>query len=107
VAEDERGIAGFVVARQLVGETEILNFAVRADSRRKGTGTALLQQALERSKSFGAETVILEVRASNLAAIRFYERHGFVVAGKRPRCYTAPIEDALLLNLSVATSAGH
>jgi ribosomal-protein-alanine N-acetyltransferase len=102
VAEDERGIAGFLVARQLVGEAEILNFAVRADSRRQGTGTALLEQALEWSKSFGAQRVILEVRASNVAAIRFYERHGFVVAGKRPRYYAAPIEDALLLNLDLA-----
>ena len=106
VAEDEREIAGFLVARQLVGEAEILNFAVRADSRLQGTGTALLAQALEWSKSLGAESVILEVRASNLAALRFYERHGFVVAGKRPRYYTAPIEDALLLNLSLAKPGG-
>jgi [ribosomal protein S18]-alanine N-acetyltransferase len=102
VADDERGIAGFLVARKLVGETEILNFAVRADFRRQGTGTALLAQALKWSESVGAERVILEVRASNLAAIRFYERHGFVVTGKRPRYYAAPIEDALLLNLSLA-----
>jgi ribosomal-protein-alanine N-acetyltransferase len=106
VAEDERGIAGFLVARKLVGETEILNFAVRAGSRRQGTGTALFEEALERSKSFAAERVILEVRASNLVALRFYERHGFVVTGKRLRYYTAPIEDALLLNLSLANSAG-
>jgi len=106
VAEDERGIAGFLVARQLVGEAEILNFAVRADSRRQGTGTALLEKALEWSRSFGAERVILEVRASNVAAVRFYERHGFVVAGKRPRYYAAPVEDALLLNLSLAKSGG-
>jgi ribosomal-protein-alanine N-acetyltransferase len=106
VAEDERGIAGFLVARQLFGEAEILNFAVRADFRRQGTGTALLEQALEWGKTFGAERVILEVRASNLAAIRFYERHGFVVTGKRPRYYAAPIEDALLLNLSLPKPEG-
>jgi len=104
VAEDEGGVAGFLVARQLVGEAEILNFAVRGDSRRQGTGTALLAQALEWSKSYGAERVILEVRASNLAALRFYERHGFVVTGKRPRYYAVPIEDALLLNLSLVES---
>ena len=107
VAEDARGIVGFLVARQLVGEAEILNFAVRADIRRQGTGTALLAQALDWSKSFGAEKVILEVRASNVAAIRFYERHGFEVAGKRPRYYAAPVGDALLLNLSLAKSGGN
>lgn len=104
VAEDERGIAGFLVARQLLLEAEILNFAVREDSRRQGTGTALLGQALAWSKSFGAQRVILEVRASNLAAIRFYERQGFVVTGKRPRYYANPTDDALLLNLSLSES---
>jgi ribosomal-protein-alanine N-acetyltransferase len=106
VAEDARGIGAFLVARQLVGEAEILNFAVRADSRRQGTGTALLEQALEWGKSVGAERVILDVRASNVAAIRFYELHGFVAAGKRARYYAAPVEDALLLNLSLAKSGG-
>jgi ribosomal-protein-alanine N-acetyltransferase len=106
VADDERGIAGFLVARKLVGETEILNFAVRADIRRQGTGTALLEQTLAWSKSIGAKTVILEVRASNMAAIRFYERHGFVVTGKRPRYYTVPVEDALLLSRRLTGAGG-
>lgn len=99
VAEDEQGIGGFLVARRLVEEVEVLNLAVRPDARRNGTGTRLLQAAMDWSKSLGAKSVLLEVRESNQGAIRFYERRGFVVAGRRPKYYTGPIEDALLLNL--------
>jgi ribosomal-protein-alanine N-acetyltransferase len=90
-------VAGFLVARRIANDLEILNFAVRSDLRRSGNGASLLSAALEWGKSFRAETAILEVRESNLAALRFYERHGFQVMGRRPRYYTAPVEDALLL----------
>jgi len=105
VAKDEAGIAGFLVARSLVQEAEILNFAVRADERRRGIGTALLIEALNWSRSVGAEKAILEVRASNESAVKFYERHGFRTVGRRPKYYTDPIEDALLLSLVMPANA--
>jgi [ribosomal protein S18]-alanine N-acetyltransferase len=101
VAEDESGASGFLVARRVAADLEILNFAVRPDSRRGGIGTALLRVTLEWGKSFHAEKALLEVRASNLVALCFYERFGFQVAGRRPRYYTAPVEDALLLTAPV------
>jgi ribosomal-protein-alanine N-acetyltransferase len=101
VAEDEDSVTGFLVARRVAADLEILNFAVRPDGRRRGIGAALLRAALDWGKSFHAERAMLEVRASNLAALRFYERFGFQVAGRRPRYYTAPIEDALLLTARV------
>jgi ribosomal-protein-alanine N-acetyltransferase len=96
-------VAGFLVARRIANDLEILNFAVRSDLRRSGNGASLLSAALEWGKSFRAETAILEVRESNLAALRFYERHGFQVMGRRPRYYTAPVEDALLLIAPLAS----
>lgn len=102
VAEDEVGIPGFLVARPLVQETEILNFAVRADERHRGIGAALLKEALDWSRSIGAERVVLEVRASNQTAVKFYQRCGFRVVGRRPKYYTGPVDDALLLGLVLA-----
>jgi ribosomal-protein-alanine N-acetyltransferase len=98
-AEEVHGgeIAGFIVARRMASDLEILNFAVRPDARRRGAGSLLLEQALEWGRSYRADWVFLEVRASNEAALRFYERHRFNVSGRRPRYYNAPIEDALLL----------
>jgi len=106
VAESARGIAGFLVARQIEGEAEILNFAVRQESRLRGVGTELLTKALDWSRSAGAERAFLEVRASNEAAIQFYERQGFTPAGRRRRYYTAPAEDALVLSFALKRAEG-
>ena len=94
-------VAGFLVARRLSSELEILNFAVESEWRHCGIGAALLTAALQWSQTFQATHAILEVRASNLAALRFYERHKFEVVGRRPRYYAAPVEDALLLTATL------
>jgi [ribosomal protein S18]-alanine N-acetyltransferase len=102
VTESETGdVTGFVVARRIANDLEILNFAVRPAARRQGIGAALLGEALRWGSAFSAGQAFLEVRASNLAALRFYEQHRFQVTGRRPRYYTAPIEDALLLSAQI------
>ena len=45
----------------------------------------------------GPPPIRLEVRASNAAALALYQRHGFSAAGVRRAYYSAPVEDALLL----------
>ena len=100
-AEVGAEVAGFLVARRLSTELEILNFAVEFNSRRCGIGAALLCAALQWAQTFQATNAILEVRASNLSALRFYASHKFEVVGRRPRYYTAPLEDALLLTATL------
>jgi ribosomal-protein-alanine N-acetyltransferase len=102
VMESENGyITGFIVARRIANDLEILNFAVRPTARRQGIGAALLDEALRWGSAFCAEQAFLEVRASNLPALRFYEHHKFQVTGRRPSYYTAPIEDALVLSAQI------
>ena len=102
VTESERGeVTGFIVARRIGNDLEILNFAVRPAARRQGIGAALLGEALRWGSAFSAAQAFLEVRASNLAALRFYEQHKFQVTGRRPRYYSAPIEDALILSAQI------
>ncbi len=103
VTESESGeITGFIVARRIANDLEILNFAVRPTARRQGMGAALLGEALRWAGTFSAGQAFLEVRASNLAALRFYEQHKFQVTGRRPSYYTAPIEDALVLSAQIS-----
>lgn len=102
VGESEEEITGFLVARLLVQEAEILNFAVRTDVRRRGMGSRLLAQAIDWSEIHRVERVQLEVRASNSAALSFYEHHGFSIVGRRASYYANPEEDALLLDLPLA-----
>jgi ribosomal-protein-alanine N-acetyltransferase len=93
------GIAGFMVARVIAGELHINNVAVRAEFRRCGLGSELLQMTLAQAKQRGAIVSHLEVRAGNQAAQGLYQRSGFEVVGRRRKYYRNPREDALLMSL--------
>jgi ribosomal-protein-alanine N-acetyltransferase len=70
---------------------------VRPQFRGRGIGTALLHHVLAEARQLGARRATLEVRASNEAARRLYERLGFYVAAVRRNYYSHPVEDALIL----------
>jgi [ribosomal protein S18]-alanine N-acetyltransferase len=97
VCDDNAKVKGFVAARQVADEAEILNIAVRFDSRRRGIATALLAAALDKFRRANVSRVFLELRESNHAARSLYERHGFVPNGKRKSYYRDPVEDALCM----------
>ena len=80
-----------------VDEGQITNVAVHPDHRRKGYGAAIVRALLRHAKDARLESVSLEVRASNTAAIELYKRAGFVEAGRRKGFYTKPTEDALVM----------
>jgi ribosomal-protein-alanine N-acetyltransferase len=90
-------VVGFCAFWLVLDEIHINNVAVRPQFRGHGIGSALLHQALAEAKRLGARRATLEVRASNLAARRLYERLGFYVAATRRHYYTKPVEDALIL----------
>lgn len=101
IAEDDSEIGGYLIAREIAGESEILNLAVIPEARRAGLGGVLLDAGLERLRDRGAQRVWLEVRESNAAAQALYARRGFTTAGRRARYYRAPVEDALVLSLDL------
>jgi ribosomal-protein-alanine N-acetyltransferase len=78
-------------------ELHINNLAVLPEWRRRGVASALLRHVLAEGAAGGATRATLEVRASNVPAIALYEGFGFVTRGRRPRYYTNPAEDALIL----------
>lgn len=98
----EPGIQGFIVARLLGEEMEIENVLVTSDLRRFGLGTLVLEHLLQEAKNQGIRRVFLEVRESNEAARKLYEKAGFVTNGLRKHYYRAPDEDALLLEIIFA-----
>ncbi|MDO4864850.1 MAG: ribosomal protein S18-alanine N-acetyltransferase [Ruminococcus sp.] len=76
------------------GDTgEVLTIATVPEQRRKGIARTLLAEFLSLVPD-GVETVALEVRQSNAAAIALYESFGFVKEGVRRRFYRDPVEDA-------------
>lgn len=105
VATDEPGLAhlcGFVIARCGADEWEIENVVVAGDQRRRGLGSALVSRLLHESRASGITSVLLEVRPSNVAARRLYEKTGFSEIGRRPGYYRDPPEDALILKISIS-----
>lgn len=88
-------IHGYALAILLQDEAEIVNVAVSAAVRRQGIGANLLDHMLALLKAEGVQTVFLEVRAGNVAALRLYESRGFGEVGRRPKYYSKPVEDAV------------
>lgn len=96
-AIEENCIAGYVGSQTVLGETDMMNIAVRPENRRQGIGEALIEALVDQLKQIGSHCLTLEVRISNEPAIKMYEKLGFVMVGRRPRYYQNPREDALIL----------
>lgn len=90
-------IAGYCAAWVIFDEVHINNMAVLPECRKQGLGAALLAHVLDAAAAEGAHRATLEVRASNAAAQRLYARFGFGPAAVRPRYYTNPEEDAIVM----------
>lgn len=78
---------GFVLARLVAGEGEILTVAVARSHRRLGLGWRLMDAVLRELHAQRAEALFLEVDETNVAAIALYRRLGFRQVGKRPDYY--------------------
>ena len=85
---------GMIVA---VDEGQITNIATHPDYRRRGYGRAVVESLIKYAKNNGLDSISLEVRESNKAAIELYSRLGFKVEGKRKDFYTKPTESALIM----------
>ncbi len=97
VALCDGGVAGYIGAHNIVGEVYITNVAVAPEYRRNRIGESLVKSLVELSEKEKAEFVTLEVRKSNNAAIKLYEKTGFKKVGERKGFYEAPREDAILM----------
>lgn len=100
VLEEGGKVCGFVVGHDLGEEWEIENVAVAGPARRRGLGTRLVGELLDRARARGVRSVYLEVRKSNRAARALYEKWAFVESGRRKAYYHDPPEDALVYRLT-------
>jgi len=106
---DERAelITGFIGLWLLPDEVHIVTVAVRDSHRRQGIGEMLLIAALDLARERTQALVTLEVRVSNDAAIRLYDKYGFEQAGLRPRYYSDNHEDAHILTADGVTTSDY
>jgi ribosomal-protein-alanine N-acetyltransferase len=95
--DDRETVVAFCVCWVIFDELHINTLAVAPAARRTGLATALLRRVMAEAAAEGATKATLEVRASNDAALGLYRRLGFDVIAQRPRYYSRPDEDALVL----------
>ncbi len=99
VAHSNGVLAGFAIANVSPAENlaELETLVVHLALRRRGIGALLLITSKNSAYRAGASAMRLEVRESNAAALSLYQEHGFQMVGRRRSYYSAPVEDALLL----------
>jgi len=89
VAENGASVLGFLAAVvNAPGTARVLMLAVREPYRRQGIGSRLMDSFIGECGMRGLQNLELEVRKSNVAAIRFYARYGFQISNLIPRFYT-------------------
>ena len=98
VAEDEDQVRGYAILQLIAPEAEVINIAVAPTARRLGIGRALLAALLSQAEAAQIETIHLEVRESNQAAIALYSALGFGTVGLRKYYYENPREHAVLMS---------
>lgn len=96
-------LIAYTILSMLKEEAEILNIAVDKAFRQQGYGKKLLQHILYTADQYHTMQIFLEVRSSNLAAIKLYEKLGFKQIGLRKNYYPRVNgrEDAAIYNLSL------
>ena len=93
----EQGVmVGYLVCSRYDTVWHLMNVAVEPPKQRQGIASALLERLFEQADKPN-EQYTLEVRTSNDAAIRLYERFGFRSAGLRRGYYHDNKEDAVIM----------
>lgn len=106
-AEEAGAVLGFLLLREISGEAELYQIAVREDARGRGVGTALMSAAIEAAAARGIDRIFLEVRAGNEPARRLYAAHGFTPMGIRKNYYIQPTENAVIMKKEMGNANAH
>ena len=91
---------GFLTGSCIPPEGELYRIATLPAHRGEGIAEALISTFFADLAKRGCDSIYLEVRESNTAARRLYEKHGMQVVGRRKLYYDAPKEDAILYALT-------
>ena len=95
------GYAGIAIA----ADAQVMTVGVAADHRRRGVGTLLVADLVERARAARSRYVFLEVRAGDAGAQQLYRRAGFAPIGTRRRYYQPDGEDAVVMRLQLRSGA--
>lgn len=103
VIEIEGKVVGYSIVSEIVGEAHLLNICIDSNFYRRGLGAKLLNSTIARCVQRSCDSILLEVRESNLNAKLMYEKFGFELIGRRKNYYPSSEgrEDALMFQLDL------
>lgn len=101
VAEEDGNILGYCGFTYVLDEAEIPNVCVKEEARGQHIGSKLMEKLIEEARKMQIAVLYLEVRKSNLAARKLYQKLGFCEDGLRRDFYEQPKEDAILMSLTL------
>ncbi len=99
----EKNIVGYALMMLVLDEAHLLNLSIAKNYQKQGFGRILLNKMCDIAKQHNAANMFLEVRASNIVAIKLYENVGFNEMSIRRNYYPAHggREDAVLMGLAL------
>ena len=101
-------IIGYLIAMPAIDSSDILNIAIDSKHQRKGYGKSLIEHLTQALSNKGISQVLLEVRQSNVSAIKFYLALGFKEISVRKNYYTknsndpSVKEDGIIMRLEIS-----
>ncbi len=95
-AAENMQIAGLICGCFGADQSDITSIAVAPEYRRQGIANDLINEFISLLPNM-TESIFLEVRESNSAAIALYKKSGFEQVSIRKRFYSAPDENALIM----------
>lgn len=99
VAREAGEAIGFALVWRAADELHLTDLGVTPGARRRGVARRLLQSLCQEGRELGARVMLLEVRASNAAALALYGSCGFEELDRRARYYADTGEDAVVMQL--------
>jgi len=97
VALENDNVIGYAAMWHIVNEGHITNIAVKSEYRQKGIGALLVAELITFAQKKEMIGITLEVRVSNIAAQKLYEKFGFKPEGVRKKYYKDTNEDAIIM----------
>jgi [ribosomal protein S18]-alanine N-acetyltransferase len=97
VMEEEGQVAGYMGYWEAPQEAHIINLAIAPKFRGRGLGRQMIEYCLDFARKRGAGLATLEVRESNEAARKLYEKCDFRMVAIRKKYYSDNQEDAVVM----------
>jgi len=89
IAERSHELLGLLAARTVEWNRSLwlLDIRVRREVRRSGVGSELMSELKRYARGLPVRGVLVETQTSNVPAIRFYQKHGFIICGFNDHLY--------------------